>query len=75
MFDRLLAEERAVVTASWQSRYRIAVMQGGLEWFGMLAIPESLERHEAIKKIFHDVIHDVNGKIERHGHGPGGHTH
>jgi len=39
-----------------------------------LAIPESSQRHEAIKKIFHDAIHDVNGKRQRHGHGQGGHT-
>ncbi len=53
----------------------ITVMQGGLEWLDTLAIPESPERHETIKKVFHDAIHDVNGKMERHGHGPGGHTH
>jgi len=50
-------------------------MQGGLEWLDTLAIPESPERHAAIKKVFHDAIHDVNGKMERHAHGPGGHTH
>ena len=50
-------------------------MQGGLEWLDALAIPESPERHETIKKVFHDAIHDVNGKMERHGPGPGGPTH
>ena len=52
----------------------ITVMQGGLEWLDTLAIPESPERHEAIKKVFHDAIHDVRGKQERTGHEHGGHT-
>ena len=47
----------------------ITVMQGGLEWLDTLAIPESPERHEAIKKVFHDAIHDVNMKRKHHGHG------
>ncbi|MDA1256631.1 MAG: CehA/McbA family metallohydrolase [Chloroflexi bacterium] len=53
----------------------ITVMQGGLEWLDTLAIPESPERHEAIKKVFHDAIHDVRGKMEPAGHGVSGHTH
>ena len=63
MFVKLHAQERAVVTVSRQSRDRIALMHGRLEWLGTLVIPESRKRHEAIKNVFPDAIHDVSEKM------------
>ena len=70
-----VVEEGSELFQRSAGEHLITVMQGGLEWLDTLAIPDSPERHEAIKKVFHDAIHDVRGKQERAGHGHEGHGH